>query len=192
MKKFLLLCGVAAISVASVANYVKAGAITEDFNVKIKLINYDTGLAKAQDLNFGTVLFPNSSFGTSLTLSTDGTVSGDFNHFGNQKNAIVYVENSSYSTDASLWDIEISGAKTLETADEKICGYVSNWEKEKFSYTGQGYTNVVGFKIGAIFTSPTQEEWEADWGEGGQISGDTDCSDTATATLIYTGGVVNP
>ena len=187
MKKFLLLCGVAAISVASVA-YADSASITENFDVKIKLINKDVVLAKAQDLNFGTVYFPDYNFGTSLTLSTDGTVSGDFNHFGNQKNAILYVEDSSYSTDASLWDIEISGGERLETEDEKICGYVSGWEKEKFSYTGQGYTNVVGFKIGATFSSPYQIDWEADWGEGGQISGDTDCSDTATATLIYTGG----
>ena len=187
--KFLLLCGVAAITATSVANYVQAGAITQDFDVKIKLINESSGLAKEQDLNFGSVNASNSSFaGKSITLNTDGTVDGNLQHYGHQQVALLYAEDVQDETLYEKFDLEISGAEELRTpavGEEKgkLCGKVSNWEREKYEIIESEDNNYLGFKVGATFTLPSADEWEL-----GTISSDTDCSATATATLIYTGG----
>ena len=186
--KFLLLCGVAAITATSVVNYVQAGAITADFDVKIKLINLSSSLKMEQDLNFGSVHVVNSnSAGQSITLNTDGTVEGDLEHYGHQQVALLYAEDIQDETLYEKFDIEISGAKDLRTPGVggkrgKLCGKVSNWQREKYTIEVSEDTSYLGFKVGATFTLPSADKWDL-----GTLSSDTDCSATATATLIYTG-----
>ena len=191
MKKFLLLCGVAAITATSVANYVNAGAITEDFNVGIKMVSIDSSLEKVQDLHFGVTNFHRGG-DKYLTLSTDGTINGNMHHYGRHQIGIVTSDGEIPYAKADVYDIVISGAETLKTDGNKICGHVKDWQKEKFSYTDttEGYTNILGFKIGATFYTATEEEWGDDW-EDVDIPESADCTATATATLIYTGALTN-
>ena len=182
MKNFKLLLATTAIlsTTAMVANYVQASAITEDFEVKIKLISSDNGLRKIQDLNFGTIYYEIG--GVTVQLSTEGVVSGDAVHYGNQQPAILTTLNTPYATAADLWDITISGAEVLKTSgtNGKICGYVSSWQHTKFNNTINQHA-MLGFKIGATFTTPTSDT-------GIDTTTAVDCSATATATLIYTEG----
>ena len=186
--KFLLLGGIAATAVISATNYAQADIIAANFDVKVKFMANGPDLIKAQDLDFGSVRAVKIAAGSSITVNTDGTYSvdgGNLNHYGNQKPAIVYSDGS-YSEDHDVFDINVSGDRELKTPGQngKLCGYVSDWEHEKFEYSPSGTATALGFKIGATFTLPSADDWEID----DEFEEDINCSATATATLIYTGG----
>jgi len=190
--KFLLLCGVAAITATSVANYVQAGAITADFNVGVTLITADEILGKVQDLNFGNVLASNSwDASRTVILNLDGTVSGTADQYGGEQLAIVKTDEE-VDSEAKIhdyYDIIVSGDEDIYDGNDRLCGHVSDWEHDTFHYSTGGIWDQA-FHIGATFTLPSSDEW-ATSAAAATSEGDVSCTGEATATLIYVGGATN-